>query len=88
MIAYSVSNDAEKAKTLCDSSNFLVDTKMMSQQKVKVPTTLSNSVILPVALCDLINHKTKFVLLEFQHGITSLKHVLFQDILIHNFKKS
>lgn len=35
MFVYSVSTNAEKAKTLSDSNNFLVDKKMMFQQKVK-----------------------------------------------------
>lgn len=72
---HSVSNDAEKAKTLSDSSNFLVDTKMMSQQKSvrqRYPQ-LSNPIILPMAFCDIINHKTKFMSLEFQHRITLFK---------------
>lgn len=73
MFVDSVSNGAEKAKTMSKSWNILLVTKMMSQQKVEANyPQLSNSITLQKAFCDTINHKTKFMSLEFQHGITSL----------------
>ena len=39
MFVYSVGNNAAKAKTLSGSSSFVVDTKLMSQQKLKGKST-------------------------------------------------
>ena len=82
-----VSNDAEKANTLSNSSN-LVDTKMMSQQRAKGQCTHSSVIlILQMAPCDIKNHKTKFLSLEFQHGVTTFIYISFQGILIPSLKK-